>query len=872
MNQIHKRCRNSFFIIIFCFVANLLTITSVLAQNIAGKDVDEIISLLNQQQYSTNYFQEKLLPRLATIDDDNQKISLLIQSCVYSMFADQYSEVKICSQRLRILAKQIKNKSAIEIATIYLIVGEVNLRDSSDVAHKKLSALYPRLMSTRAKIHYDIAFAMAAIREDFPILENQILRNSLQKIIGQSNYSFEEFAMLWALSAISKDANEYVNLTLRLLRSSNKHNYVINKASFLYNLQWHLTGVNEIIIANYVANELLKLAKKETDKSSKVLLLLAYLDNKARLEENVSAETINYIKSVTTDDEFWQAWLNTVLSFYYATEQNEQMSRYYFDVAKHYFDAQPDLATPDEFIEIESILAFNRKDYSKAKALQDKFWWKKYLTIKTNQQNNIIDVRNTLKKVIDEEQKSRIVVEQLLLKSEQASITLATVLFIIFILVIFQYKMYLKLKHEVETRVKAEVGLREAKSLAIEAKIDAEKATIKAEKANQAKSEFLSNMSHEIRTPMNGVLGSLQVLKQEDLSDSSKELVDIGIISSKHLITIINDILDLSKIQSSNISLESLPTNIGELLKSIILELSFLAEQQGIALTFTREEELCTYWLTDPIRLRQIIVNLISNALKFTPKGEVSITLMEKDGKVVFEVKDTGIGLSPDQIKKLFIRYEQADTSTTRNYGGTGLGLSIAKQLTNLMGGNINVISKENMGSIFSVVLPLKKTTLKSNNKLSLKKTQAPQAQGFDILLAEDNKINQKVFNAVVRPTKANIRIANDGIEAIAEIGKLIPDLIFMDIQMPNMDGVEACKAIKKSNPNIPIIALTANVMAHDIKKYRQAGFDDCIGKPIDVQEIYTLLQKFLTSAQTNKASDIDNGSLKSNALTYRDK
>jgi signal transduction histidine kinase/CheY-like chemotaxis protein len=849
MNQIHKRCRNSFFIIIFCFVANLLTITSVLAQNIAGKDVDEIISLLNQQQYSTNYFQEKLLPRLATIDDDNQKISLLIQSCVYSMFADQYSEVKICSQRLRILAKQIKNKSAIEIATIYLIVGEVNLRDSSDVAHKKLSALYPRLMSTRAKIHYDIAFAMAAIREDFPILENQILRNSLQKIIGQSNYSFEEFAMLWALSAISKDANEYVNLTLRLLRSSNKHNYVINKASFLYNLQWHLTGVNEIIIANYVANELLKLAKKETDKSSKVLLLLAYLDNKARLEENVSAETINYIKSVTTDDEFWQAWLNTVLSFYYATEQNEQMSRYYFDVAKHYFDAQPDLATPDEFIEIESILAFNRKDYSKAKALQDKFWWKKYLTIKTNQQNNIIDVRNTLKKVIDEEQKSRIVVEQLLLKSEQASITLATVLFIIFILVIFQYKMYLKLKHEVETRVKAEVGLREAKSLAIEAKIDAEKATMKAEKANQAKSEFLSNMSHEIRTPMNGVLGSLQVLKQEDLSDSSKELVDIGIISSKNLITIINDILDLSKIQSNNISLESLPTNIGELFKSIILELSFLAKQQGIDLTFTIEEDLCTYWLTDPIRLRQIIVNLISNALKFTLKGEVSITLMEKHEKVVFEVKDTGIGLSPAQIKKLFIRYEQADTSTTRNYGGTGLGLSIAKQLTNLMGGDINVISKENVGSVFSVVLPLKKTTLKSHSKLTLNKTQAPQAQGFDILLAEDNKINQKVFNAVVRPTKANIRIANDGIEAIAEIGKLIPDLIFMDIQMPNMDGVEACKAIKKSNPNIPIIALTANVMAHDIKKYKQAGFDDCLGKPIDVQEIYTLLQKFLTSA-----------------------
>ncbi|TWX54533.1 ATP-binding protein [Colwellia hornerae] len=751
------------------------------------------------------------------------------------------------------MAKQIKNKSAIEIAKIYLIVGEINLQDSSDVAHKKLSTLYPTLISQHAKIHYDIAFAMTAIREDFPILENQILRNSLQKIIGQSNYSFEEFAMLWALSAISKDANEYVDLTLLLLRSSNKHNYVINKASFLYNLQWHLTGVNEIIIANRVANELLKLAKKEKDESSKVLLLLAYLDNKARLKESIPAQTITYIKSVTTDDEFWQAWLNTVISFYYATEKNEQMSLYYLNVAKHYFNAQQDLATPDEFIEIESILAFNSKDYSKAITLQDKFWWKKYLTIKTNQQNNIIDVRNTLKKVIDEEQKSRLVVEQLLLKSEQASITLATVLFIIFILVIFQYKMYLKLKNEVQTRVKAEVGLREAKSLAIAAKIDAEKATLTAEKANQAKSEFLSNMSHEIRTPMNGVLGSLQVLKRESLSDSSKELVDIGIISSKNLLSIINDILDLSKIQSNNISLESLPTNLGEQFKSITFELSFLAKQQGITLTFSMEKDFYTYWLTDPVRLRQIIVNLISNALKFTAKGEVSITLMERDENVVFEVKDTGIGISKAQIKKLFIRYEQADTSTTRNYGGTGLGLSIAKQLTNLMGGDITVISEENVGSIFSVVLPLKKTTLKSHSKLALKKAQTPQAGELNILLAEDNKINQKVFNAVVRPTKATIRIANDGIEAIVEVDKLLPDLIFMDIQMPNMDGVEACKAIKKSHPNIPIIALTANVMAHDIKKYQQAGFDHCLGKPIDVHEIYTLLQSFLTSTMPIK-------------------
>ncbi|AOW78320.1 hypothetical protein A3Q34_16620 [Colwellia sp. PAMC 20917] len=372
-----------------------------------------------------------------------------------------------------------------------------------------------------------------------------------------------------------------------------------------------------------------------------------------------------------------------------------------------------------------------------------------------------------------------------------------------------------------------------------------EKALEDAEGANIAKSDFLANMSHEIRTPMNGVLGSLQILKRDNLSESSKEMVEMGITSSKNLLSIINDILDLSKIESNNISLESLPTNIIELFKSIIAELSFLGEQKKIGLVFNLKKEMHAYWLADPVRLRQIILNLISNAIKFTPKGEVNITLREQNETVVFEVKDTGIGISEAQINKLFNRFEQADATTTRNFGGTGLGLPIAKQLANLMGGEITVTSEENIGSTFSVVLPLKKTELESHDTLESTQVQAPHAESLNIILAEDNRINQKVFSAVLRPTKATIRITNDGIEAIDEVGKLLPDLIFMDIQMPNMDGVQACEIIKQSNPDIPIIALTANVMTGDVKKYKLAGFDHCLGKPIDVNEIYTLLEKY---------------------------
>ncbi|MBU2881204.1 response regulator [Psychrosphaera sp. B3R10] len=376
--------------------------------------------------------------------------------------------------------------------------------------------------------------------------------------------------------------------------------------------------------------------------------------------------------------------------------------------------------------------------------------------------------------------------------------------------------------------------------------LELENALKMAKSASKAKTEFLANMSHEIRTPMNGVLGSLQVLQRMELPEAAHQLVDTGIISSQSLLAIINDILDLSKIESNNVSLEMLPTDVVELMQTVKSEFALAASQKKLDLNFSADPNMHKMWIVDPVRIKQIITNLCSNAVKFTGNGSVKISLNEQNECLVISVTDTGIGLSNEQLGKLFNRFEQADSSTTRKYGGTGLGLAISKKLAEIMGGDIEAISEENRGSCFTLRIPAKKSTLEKVKRAEKELDKAPDITGKVILLAEDNKINQTIFCSIVKPTNAIIDVANDGVEAVIAVNTRLPEMIFMDIQMPNMDGVEACAKIKAQFPHIPIIALTANVMNDDVKKYMDNGFDSHLAKPINIKELYKAIRDFI--------------------------
>ncbi len=371
----------------------------------------------------------------------------------------------------------------------------------------------------------------------------------------------------------------------------------------------------------------------------------------------------------------------------------------------------------------------------------------------------------------------------------------------------------------------------------------------KAEESEKAKGAFLANMSHEIRTPMNGILGTLQILQRQSLPEESLNLVEKGVLSSKMLLTIVNDILDFSKIEAGQLKLESIPLNLEEIASGVVAELSPQAETKGVKVVFNYAPTLDKGWYGDSVRIKQIVLNLVANAVKFTDVGEVTIDIKsgEKSG-VCMTVKDTGIGMSERMQRGLFNRFEQADSSTTRRYGGTGLGMAITKQLVDLMEGTITVKSELGKGTQFDVNLPLKVANIDKIKKSRRKEHLTPDLKNKTILLAEDNKINQTVFNAMMGPTNANIIVAEDGLEAIEKFKEFQPDIVFMDIQMPNMDGVEACIKIQDIDKNVPIIALTANVMEADVKKYMRTGFAAHLGKPIELNALYREASFHLTS------------------------
>lgn len=385
-------------------------------------------------------------------------------------------------------------------------------------------------------------------------------------------------------------------------------------------------------------------------------------------------------------------------------------------------------------------------------------------------------------------------------------------------------------------------------STAYEARLEAVR---QARKANSMKDIFLSNMSHEIRTPINGIFGTLQILSKSPQTSSNQTLICKALLSARSLSTIINDILDFAKIEANMLSLESIQFEISEIAHLVISDLGNKAMDKGIKLDLNFAEGFKDGWVGDPTRIHQILLNLASNSVKFTKRGSVEITI----GNIVDEgvpclyikVADTGVGMSEEAIHRLFDRFEQADKSTTREFGGTGLGMAITKSLVDMMQGKIDVISTTNVGTTIEVILPLEQTNIsRSIAEVNAKdEVEPPSLKGAKILLAEDNEINQVVFESMMGPTQADLRLVANGQDAIKMVSKSKPDIIFLDIQMPIMGGEEACERIKVLYPDIPIIALTANVMQEDVKRYYEIGFDDFIPKPVDMNLLYRVLIKY---------------------------
>lgn len=374
----------------------------------------------------------------------------------------------------------------------------------------------------------------------------------------------------------------------------------------------------------------------------------------------------------------------------------------------------------------------------------------------------------------------------------------------------------------------------------------------KAEEATRAKSMFLANMSHEIRSPMNGILGLSRLMKNETENSEHHDMLNIVTTSGEHLLQIINDILDFSKIEAGQIDLESIDFDIRKLCEIIFQLLNFRAVEKGINFTIDIDEDIPEVLTGDSFRLNQIIMNLTNNAVKFTLKGDVvvSIKLLEKNAEwvsILFSVKDTGIGIPEKAQRMLFQEFTQSDSSITRQYGGTGLGLASSKNLTNLMGGKIKLESKQDVGSEFMFELKFKykeqKISAMSNNNKEL-------PEDITILVAEDNPINQKVAVLTLRQLGLACDVAKNGLEALEMYKENRYDIILMDMQMPVLDGLNASQKIRsfENNENIEnstyIIALTANASSEDKQTCLDAGMDNFISKPFKKDGLMDVLSQ----------------------------
>jgi PAS domain S-box-containing protein len=376
--------------------------------------------------------------------------------------------------------------------------------------------------------------------------------------------------------------------------------------------------------------------------------------------------------------------------------------------------------------------------------------------------------------------------------------------------------------------------------------------------ANQAKSEFLAKMSHEIRTPMTAISGFFDMLSESSLNNQQSEIVHRGVQATENLMVIINDILDLAKIESGKLDVEMIGFNLHELIDSVSSLFMDRASNKGINWHVETIGNVPQWLESDPHRLRQVLINLIGNSIKFTSSGLVSLIIRiettELGCSVEFTVKDTGIGMSPEMIGQLFTAFNQVDNSISRRFGGTGLGLAISQQLVRMLGGDIEVRSQLDEGSQFSFVLQMK--DLSDNYKPIVRDYAVLPEFSGKVLLVEDTPDIQFLVRWMLEKTGVSVCVAENGSVGVDEAAKTDYDVILMDMQMPVMDGLTATRVLRQNGCEVPVVALTANVSVEDRDNFLQAGCHDFVGKPIDRAELYAVIEPYLSVSLSLNSSE----------------
>ena len=379
------------------------------------------------------------------------------------------------------------------------------------------------------------------------------------------------------------------------------------------------------------------------------------------------------------------------------------------------------------------------------------------------------------------------------------------------------------------------------------------KAKEEAIKANETKTQFLANMSHEIRTPLNGILGIASLLAKTELNEKQKNYVDMIKTSGSILLNLINDILDISKIEAGKYVVKNEVFSLKELIELLNIEMSTLADSKNLKLLYDVDKEIPDLLIGDYLAINQILVNLVGNSIKFTERGDISIVVKksninEDDITLRFVIKDQGIGISEENTTKVFDRFKQVDDGLTKKNIGTGLGLSIVKQLVDVLDGTIWLESEIERGSTFTVELPFKiaKDKLKDDSSFKLIINSNVEKINKTILIVEDNVINTLFLKDLLEGEGYRIDIANNGVKGVEKASKTTYDLIFMDIQMPEMDGLTATKILRENGIKTPIIALTAYSMKEDRERCISSGANDYISKPISESEVFEKLDKYL--------------------------